>query len=99
MIICEFCIKRQEDGKCSLGLNLPKAMGCYGFTPGIEKFCSKSSDFVNATQIIQMATYFGIKSSEMKKIKVIAQQEEQARLQMKQQLTAAGEITITAATS
>ena len=80
MTICEFCIERQENGKCRLGLNTPKGMGCHEFSPGIEQFCSVPGDFVNATQILQMATYFGIRRSELKKIKVIADNEEKARL-------------------
>ena len=54
-----------------LGLNMPKGMGCHKFTPGIEQFCSELGDFVNAAQIIQMATYFSIKGAEMRKVKLI----------------------------
>lgn|ERR1700754_1891973 len=82
MIICEFCLQHQEDGKCRFGLNLPKHMGCREFDPGIEKFCSKPGDFVNAGQLIQMATYFGIKGMELKKVKQMAAQEERIRLQV-----------------
>gem|GEM_PF-313682 len=80
MIICDFCLQYQDDGKCRFGHNIPKHMGCRDFDPGMEKFCAKPSDFVNAGQIIQMAAYFGIKGTELKKVKLIATQEEKARL-------------------
>ena len=76
MTLCEFCIQFQSDGRCRLGLKLPKQMGCREFDPGIEKFCSNPGDFVNSGQIIQMATYFGIKGMELKKVKQMAAQEE-----------------------
>jgi hypothetical protein len=79
MIICEFCLQYKQDGKCSFGLNLPKRMGCREFDPGIEKFCAEPSDFKGSSQIIQMATFFGIKGMELKKIKLIAAQEERLR--------------------
>ena len=80
MIICEFCLQYQEDGQCRMGLNIRKNMGCREFDPGIEKFCSKPDDFTNAGQIIQMATYFGIKGMELKKVKLMATKEESIRL-------------------
>ena len=76
--LCEFCIRRR-DGKCELGLNTPQRMSCREFTPGIKSFCSEPGDFVNAAQIIQMATFFGIKRAEMKKVKLIASREEEKR--------------------
>jgi hypothetical protein len=79
MIICEFCLQYNPEGKCAFGLNLPKRMGCREFDPGIEKFCADPSDFKGAPQIIQMATFFGIKGMELKKIKLIAAQEERIR--------------------
>jgi hypothetical protein len=75
MTICEFCAQFRN-GKCWLGLNIPKSMSCAAFDPAMERFCSDRSDFVNAGQIIQMANFFGIKGREMKKIKVMAKQEE-----------------------
>jgi hypothetical protein len=54
-------------------------MSCREFTPGIKNFCSEPGDFVNAAQIIQMATFFGIKRAEMKKVKLIASREEEMR--------------------
>ena len=50
-------------------------MGCREFDPGIDKFCSNPNDFVSPNQIIQMATFFGIKGTELKKVKAIATQE------------------------
>ena len=81
MTICEFCLQHQEGGRCGLGINLPTHMGCRDFDPGIEKFCAKPEDFSNAGQIIQMATYFGLKGKELKKVKVMADREERIRSQ------------------
>lgn len=83
MIICEFCIQYCENGQCRFGLNIPGRMGCREFDPGIEKFCSKPEDFVNAGQIIQMAAFFGIKGTEMKKVKLMAAQEDKAKARLK----------------
>jgi hypothetical protein len=79
MIVCEFCLNYQQDGECRLGLKIPKAMSCREFGPGIEKFCSDPGDFVNPNQIIQMATYFGMKGTELKKVKLMATREETTR--------------------
>ena len=79
MIICEFCLQYSTNGECAFGLNLPKGMGCREFDPGIEKFCSDPNDFVSLSQIIQMATFFGIKGTELKKVKLIAAREETSR--------------------
>lgn len=80
MKVCEFCLQFQIDGTCRLGLTIPKSMTCRDFGPTIEKFCSDPKDFVNPKQIVQMATYFGIKGPELKKIKVMAAKEESIRL-------------------
>lgn len=80
MIICEFCVQYRMDGRCELGLNIPKQMGCREFAPGLEKFCSNLDDFVNPHQIKQMATYFGIKGTELKKVLQMAASGEKARL-------------------
>ena len=63
-----------------LGLNIPKGMSCREFGPGIEKFCSNPSDFVSPSQIIQMATFFGFKKAELKKIKLMAEAAETSRI-------------------
>jgi hypothetical protein len=50
-------------------------MGCREFEPGMEKFCSNPKDFVSPRQIVEMATHFGIKGLELKKIKLMAARE------------------------
>ncbi len=79
MIVCEFCLHYRQDGKCLLGLNIPKGMSCREFGPGIEKFCSNPTDFVSPSQIIQMATFFGFKKAELKKIRLMAAAAESSR--------------------
>jgi len=81
MIVCEFCRQYTSDGKCLVGLRIPKGMSCREFKPGIEKFCSDPKDFVNPRQIVQMAMFFEFKGSELKKIKTMAAKEEATRLQ------------------
>ena len=68
MTICEFCSYNQQTGKCGFGLKPPQGMSCVEFTPSLEQFCSEQSDFRDADQIIQMASFFGIKRVEMKKV-------------------------------
>jgi hypothetical protein len=80
MIVCEFCSHYRQDGKCMLGLNIPKGMSCREFGPGIEKFCSNPNDFVSPSQIIQMAMFFGFKKAELKKIKLMAEAAETSRV-------------------
>lgn len=88
-MICEFCLQYQPDGKCAFGLTLPTKMSCREFDPGVNKFCADPADFTGANQIIQMATFFGIKGKELKKIKLIAAQEEQARKSLRAQIHSA----------
>jgi hypothetical protein len=76
MIVCEFCLHQTPDGDCRLGLKIPKAMSCREFTPSIENFCADRADFVNQKQIIEMATYFGFHRTELKKIQIMAANEE-----------------------
>ena len=78
MTVCEFC-EHYQRGECRLGLKLPKKMACAEFLPGIDQFCSDPKDFVNSSQIIQMASYFGFQKMELKKIKLMATREETAR--------------------
>ena len=80
MIVCEFCFHYKRDGKCGLGLNIPKGMSCREFGPGIEKFCSNPKDFVSPSQIVQMATFFGFQRTELKKVKLMAARAESARV-------------------
>ena len=79
MIVCEFCLQYRQDGKCTLGLNIPKSMSCREFDPGMENFCSDPKDFVNPNQIVQMATFFGFKKAELKKITLMANSAESVR--------------------
>ena len=79
MIVCEFCLQYKQDGECGLGLKIPKSMTCREFGPTLEKFCSNAKDFVDPKQIVQMATYFGIKGPELKKVKLMAAREESIR--------------------
>jgi hypothetical protein len=72
MAICEFCLEYTKDGKCTIGLDIRKGMTCREFRPGMEKFCSDPKDFVNPNQIVQMANYFGIGRTELKKVKLMA---------------------------
>ena len=73
MIICEFCLLYSPEGLCRLGLNIPKTMRCHQFAPGIEKFCAKPKDFVSPNQIVEMAKFFGLDKTELKKVKIIAE--------------------------
>ena len=79
MIVCEFCAQYKLDGECGLGLNIPKGMRCRDFEPGMERFCADSKDFVSPRQIIEMATFFGVKGIELKKIQLMAAREESTR--------------------
>ena len=81
MIVCDFCKYFRQDGQCYLGLKIPKAMGCREFAPSLEKFCSEPKDFVSHAQLVQMATFFGMKGSELKKVNLMASREEGARSQ------------------
>lgn len=81
MIVCDFCRHYRPDGQCSLGLKIPKAMSCREFDPSLEQFCSEPKDFIDNAQIVQMATFFGMRGSELKKIKLMAAREELARSQ------------------
>ena len=73
MIICEFCLHHSQEGACRLGLRIPKTMKCREFAPGIERFCEKPTDFVSPNQIVEMAKFFGLEKTELKKIKIIAE--------------------------
>ena len=57
-------------------------MGCREFDPSLEKFCSEPKDFVSHAQIVQMATFFGMKGSELKKVNLMASRAESARSQV-----------------
>lgn len=80
MVICEFCLSYIK-GACAVGLDLRKGMTCREFRPGMEKFCSNPKDFVDPGQIVQMANYFGIGRTELKKVKLMALRADTRRLE------------------
>ncbi len=73
MTICDFCLLRSPEGACRLELNIPKTMKCRDFTPGLSKFCARPSDFVSPNQILEMARFFGLERTELKKVKIMAE--------------------------
>ena len=73
MTICDFCLFHSRESACSLGLNIPKTMKCRDFAPGIDRFCANPTDFVSPNQIIEMAKFFGLERTELKKVKIIAE--------------------------
>jgi len=38
----------------------------------MQNFCANPKDFVDSNQIIEMATFFGMKGTELKKVKQMA---------------------------
>jgi len=48
-------------------------MTCREFTPGLEKFCANPADYVSPRQIVEMATFFGIQKTELRKVRIIAE--------------------------
>ena len=73
MIICEFCLHHSKEGSCGIGLNIPRTMRCREFAPGMEKFCADPTDFVSPNQIVEMARFFGLDKTELKKVKISAE--------------------------
>jgi len=55
-------------------------MSCREFSASLAGFCSNPNDFVSPRQIIEMATFFGIKRTELKKVKLMVAAEESNRL-------------------
>jgi len=82
MIVCELCAHYGHSGECRIGLRIPKGMSCPEFGPTIEKFCSDPKDFVSERQVTEMAVFFGMKGSELKKVKLMGSREESARLEL-----------------
>ena len=60
-------------------MNIPKGMGCREFDPSMERFCSDPKDFVSLTQIVQMATFFGLKGRELKRVSLMVAREDGMR--------------------
>jgi hypothetical protein len=73
MIICDFCLLHSQESACRLGLKPPKTMKCREFAPGIDRFCANPTDFVSPNQIVEMAKFFGLERTELKKVKIIAE--------------------------
>jgi hypothetical protein len=48
-------------------------MKCREFSPGIAKFCAQPRDFVSVNQIVEMAKFFGIQRTELKKVQMMAE--------------------------
>ncbi len=80
MIACDLCLYFRLDGECKVGMKIPKSMSCREFAPSIDRFCSNPADFVDSGQVVQMATYFGMKGTELKKVRQMATREESYRL-------------------
>lgn len=80
MTVCDLCVFLQSNGECSAGLKLAKGMSCREFGPGIERFCSNPNDFENSKQVMQMASFFGLKGTELKKVKLMAAVQDTIRL-------------------
>ena len=80
MIVCDLCSHAWEEGKCRLDLKIPKGISCREFYPGMQKFCADPKDFVDSSQIVEMAKFFGLKGTELKKVKLMATRAESARI-------------------
>jgi hypothetical protein len=39
----------------------------------MEKFCADPADFVSPNQILEMARFFGLDRTELKKVKIVAE--------------------------
>ena len=63
-------------------------MTCREFSPTLEQFCANPGDFRDPKQIVQMATFFGIKGPELKKIKRMAATEESIRMESPKSISA-----------
>jgi hypothetical protein len=80
MIVCDLCLFYIRETDCRIGLKIPKGMTCREFSPGLTRFCSNPTDFVDSKQVVQMATYFGMKGPELKKVQMMAAKEERDRI-------------------
>ena len=72
MILCEFCVLQQSDGRCAKGRNTPKKMKCIDFAPGVDRFCSPG-DYAGQDQLKQMALFFGLAGKELKRVIALGQ--------------------------
>ena len=77
--LCGFCNERAGDGTCRLGRPAPRGMGCRDFAPAMAEFFANPGDFTGVSQVVQMATFFGLRGSELKKVKLMASTAEHLR--------------------
>ena len=68
----------QPDGKCGMDLKIPKGMSCRDYHPALQNFCANPSDFVDSGQVVSMAMFFGMKGTELKKVKEMGARAERA---------------------
>ena len=80
MIVCDLCMHYGPGSICRLELKIPKGMSCTEFSPMMENFCANPKDFVDSSQIIEMSKFFGMKGTELKKVKQMAIRAENSRL-------------------
>ena len=78
MIVCDLCTHYRASGTCELELKIPKGMSCREFCPSLQNFCDNPNDFVDSNQVIGLATFFGMKGTELKKVKAMAARAENA---------------------
>jgi hypothetical protein len=76
MIVCELCTYYSASATCELELKIPKGMSCREFCPGMQKFFDNPKDFVDSNQVIGMAKFFGMKGTELKRVKLMAERAE-----------------------
>jgi hypothetical protein len=93
MTVCEFC-RHFREGKCQVGLNIPKTMSCREFDPSMQQFCADPKDFVDRAQIIQMARFFGFQRTELKKISLMAADEENSRAKRQEEIQALNKFSV-----
>jgi hypothetical protein len=79
MILCDLCVHYRQGSLCALELKIPKTMSCRDFCPSIQTFCANPKDFVDARQVTDMATFFGLKGTELKKVKLMAASTEESK--------------------
>jgi hypothetical protein len=79
MKLCEFCQLQQKEGGCELGHKPPEKMRCRDFQPGFDRFFGDRADFTGRKQIEQMALFFGLAGSELKKVLKMVDHEENGK--------------------
>jgi len=51
-------------------------MSCRDYLPSLLKFCANPKDFVDSNQVTEMSKFFGMKGTELKKVRLMAAREE-----------------------